>query len=485
MANIVKSHRFGGNDLNPLTLSDELILEPIYSTHVHSVTNVDSLKDSLDKVYLNHINGDGHCDRKILYDLVSNIVFESCPQIPITNFKPEFSTLKLISSQMIITRSAANCVHQTTMWILQLLKNYSWDAKVLITLASFSLEYGIFQHLTRVPIKDPVGVSLKLLNQVQSRKVSDDITELVKLSVSVFQHIGKWATWSSNGYYDPENVPSLTEAFKEIPVVVYWTIATLVASTSNLIGFSLGDYKLSEFKYRVSVSAIRESDGIDITLKWKWLWDVLKKVIPGLKIKEDRYIIIYGGSNNKWIQDFTIELDSFKRDYDIKRAEIIIDHYQLGKDDPKKVPSFWIGVEWNKQNKLRHKEIVDCEIQGIANSLFCLKRDPQGWVILSKGSNIKLLGHGEAMYQTVREFQNWKNNVIDEEGLFDIAFKEYYDTKVKEISILEPCSVNFDNYASSVIATITCPNPTCARVMEVTSVNCKCYIQDAPNNYGY
>ncbi|OIV89593.1 hypothetical protein TanjilG_17591 [Lupinus angustifolius] len=238
------------------------------------------------------------------------------------------------------------------------------------------------------------------------------------------------------------------------------------------------------FKWGIDAFPFREKDGIDITLKWKWLWDVLKKVIPGLKIKEDRYIFIYGGTNNKWIQDFTIEWDSFKRDYDINREEIIIDHYQLGKDGPNKVPSFWIGVEWNKQNKLRQQEIVDCEIQEIINSLFCLKRDPQGWVILSKGSNIKLLGHGEAVYQTVRQFQYWKSNVTLEKGLFDIAFKEYYDTKIKEISTLEPCSVNFDNFSSSVIATVTCPNPTCARLMEVTPVNCKCYLQDDPNNCG-
>ena len=82
-----------------------------------------------------------------------------------------------------------------------------------------------------------LGSSLKQLNQVQDRKVSNDISELVTFIVQAFQHIKEWATWSAEGY-DPEEVPSLTEALQEIPVVVYWTIASIVASTGNLVGVS-------------------------------------------------------------------------------------------------------------------------------------------------------------------------------------------------------------------------------------------------------
>ncbi|XP_027365703.1 protein SIEVE ELEMENT OCCLUSION B-like [Abrus precatorius] len=632
------------------------------------------LNDSqiLDKVYLTHLSDDEICDTKILFDLVSNIVLPSQSQIPVISYKPEFTTLKLISCQMISTPSAAHCVHQTTLWILQHLRCYSWDAKALITIAAFSLEYGNFIHLYRFTTTDVLGNSLKQLNQVQTRKISADLTELVTYIVQVFQHIKEWATWSAEGY-DPEDVPALTEAFQEIPVVVYWTIAAIVASTGNLVGVST--YKLSEYKDRlfavvknftrhlayckeqigyvddywnrrkifdkpkdivdclkaliyrngtqnalifegsfliklgievlrqkhvllfisgldsvgdeilllnsiydrlqenpkeakgfrkedfkilwvpivagwddvrkeqfktlkrgikfyvveyfldlpghkiitdperlnyvgkpiiplfspqgtilnenamdvifqwgIDAFPFRKSDGIELNLKWKWLWDLLKKATPGLQVREDRYIFIYGGANTKWIQDFTLEMEKIKRNETIKRADVIIDHYQLGKDESNRVPSFWIGVERKKQNK-RHQETVDCEIQEIVKSLFCLKRDPQGWVILSKGFNIKLLGHGEPVYQTVAEFQNWKDKVLEKEG-FDIAFKEYYEAKVKEISARQPCEIiNVDNYTSNVIATITCPNPTCGRVMEVTSVNYKCCHRDAPNGF--
>jgi hypothetical protein len=138
---------------------------------------------------------------------------------------------------MITTRSAAHCVHQTTLWILQNLRSYSWDAKALITLAAFTLEYGNYLYLNRVTTTDTLGNSLRQLNHVQTRKISADITELVTYIVHVLYHLKEWAAWSAEGY-DPEDVPALTEALQEIPVFVYWTIASIVASTGNLVGVS-------------------------------------------------------------------------------------------------------------------------------------------------------------------------------------------------------------------------------------------------------
>ncbi|XP_020222745.1 protein SIEVE ELEMENT OCCLUSION B [Cajanus cajan] len=620
----------------------------------------------LDIVHLPHLNDDEPCDPN-LYNLVSNIVLRSQSSIiSAASFKPEFSTLKLISCQMISTPNAAHCVHQTTKWILQHLKCYSWDAKALITIAALSLEYGSLVHLSQFQTNDVLGSSLRQLNQVQSRNVSADLTELVTYIVQVFQHIKEWATYSAEGY-DPDEVPSLTEAFLAIPVVVYWIIAATVASTGNLVGVS--SYKLSEYRVRLAAAVkelithltkcsqqigyvqnsidvmkdfdkaksivgklkaliyprsgtqnlnpkifegsflvkesievfkqknvlvfisglysvedeisllnsihdrlqeepkevknfnkeefkilwipivdewndgrkeqfkslksiikfyaveyfselpgfkiikerlnfekqpiaplftqggtilnenalevifewgieafpFRKIDGDDLNQKWKWLWDLLVKATPGLQVKKDRYIFVYGGTNNTWIQSFTHEVSQLKRNESIQRADVIIDYYLLGKGEANTVPSFWFGVERKKQNK-KHQETIDCEIQKIVKCLFCLKRDPQGWAILSKGHNIKFLCHGQALYQTLVEFQNWKGKVLNDG--FDIAFKEYYDVKEKEISATQPCEFINVGYTSSVIATITCPNPSCGRVMEVSSVNYKCCHRD-------
>jgi hypothetical protein len=193
-------------------------------------------------------------------------------------------------------------------------------------------------------------------------------------------------------------------------------------------------------------------------------------------MKRDSYIFIYGGNDIKWIQDFTRAIGSIKKHQNIKNVDITIDFHQLGKQNPTKIPYFWIGIDGRKQNKTCQDKI-DCEIQEAVKSLLCLKQDPLGWVLLSKGYHVTLLGHGEPMYQTVADFEKWKNNVVEKES-FDIAFKEYYNTKVKELYSSVSCA--FDS--SNVLATISCPNPTCGRVMEVTSVNYKCCHRDDPNS---
>lgn len=70
--------------------------------------------------------------------------------------------------------------HQTTLRILQQLRKYSWDAKALIALAAFALEYGNFWNLQQA--SDPLGNSLRLLNQIQHRQILvTNINTTVKL----------------------------------------------------------------------------------------------------------------------------------------------------------------------------------------------------------------------------------------------------------------------------------------------------------------
>jgi len=195
------------------------------------------------------------------------------------------------------------------------------------------------------------------------------------------------------------------------------------------------------------------------------------------EIRADRYIFIYGGKDPKWIHDFTKAIEGFKKHQTIKNVDIDIDFHQLGKNDPTKIPYFWMGIDGRKQNK-PCQTTIDCDIQKAVKDLLCLKQDPFGWVLLSKGHHVTVSGHGQPMYETVVDFEKWKNNVGEKES-FDVAFREYYDTKIKDIiSSSASCAVN----SSDVLATITCPNPTCGRVMEVTSVNYKCCHRDDPNS---
>jgi len=137
---------------------------------------------------------------------------------------------------MITTPHGERYVHQTTMCILQHLRSYSWEAKALVTLAAFALEYGNLLHLSDVETpENQLTNSLKQLNQVQARK--NPGTTLVELVMEVLHGIQEWSRLSGLDY-DIVEVPSLTDAQQEVPVVVYWMIASLVAATANLVALS-------------------------------------------------------------------------------------------------------------------------------------------------------------------------------------------------------------------------------------------------------
>ncbi|RDX59348.1 Protein SIEVE ELEMENT OCCLUSION B, partial [Mucuna pruriens] len=635
------------------------------------------LSDSeiIEKAYLSHTYDDEVFDNEPLFRVVSNVITQSTRVVGgllkvdernngyfestgiSSTFKPEFSKLKLMSCQMITIPSGVENAHQTTLRILQQVRSYSWDAKALIALAAFSLEYGNFWNLHQA--SDHLGNSLKLLNQIQHRQLPIiDLNTSVKLVAEAVEKINLWGTWSADDRYDIEDVPALSDALQQIPLVVYWVVATLVACNSNIQGvsnYSLKDFsdklypalqelsrhlvtcelqraivndyldrkrrirkpkdivdffkilihqngsqnahiydgytknilnvevlkekyalvfisgldriedeirllnsihdrlvedpndksgfRKEEFKivwipivelatwdearkelfknlkngiqwyaveylpplpglrliredlnfrgkpivpvvnpqgivvnedaldiifeWGIDAFPFRKDDGLLLAQKWKWFWDEIRKSnLQHIQVKGDRYIFIYGGSD-KWTQEFTKAVDKIKWHPTIKSADAIIDYYHLGKDDPKIVPRFWIGIEGKRQKK--HNEKLDCAIQNYVKTLLCLKQDIQGWAILSKGSNVRILGHGQPMYQTLADFDAWKDKVLVKEG-FDIAFQEYYETKRNDLPAPQPCAFN----TLDVVATITCPNASCGRVMEVTSVNYKC-----------
>ncbi|CAJ1965066.1 unnamed protein product [Sphenostylis stenocarpa] len=226
----------------------------------------------------------------------------------------------------------------------------------------------------------------------------------------------------------------------------------------------------------------RTSDHTRLTQQWNWFWSEMTKLNPriGDLIEEDRYLFIYGGTDTMWIQEFTTAIEKLKRDVETlsSQVDITVDSYQLGREDPKIVPRFWIAIDSllasRKQQMMKGGDqgVQDFATKEIKRLLF-LKQDPKGWVILSKGHNVKLLGQGEAMARTVKDLCVWHLK-LHEEVSFDVAFKEYYESiKVKDSP--KKCEHSeISNYPTDILAHIPCPNMECGRSMEVTSVNYRC-----------
>ena len=139
---------------------------------------------------------------------------------------------------------------KTTMWILEELKTYSWDAKAVLTLTAFALNYGNFFHLTQInPTTDPFGNQLALLNRVdivndpqimdKLRQTISEINYLTKTVLEVILCIIELESLSSKGY-DTKEVPELVDAMHDIPLDSYWAIITIVACAAQF-EFVVGD----------------------------------------------------------------------------------------------------------------------------------------------------------------------------------------------------------------------------------------------------
>ncbi|KAK8468408.1 hypothetical protein PHAVU_006G021500 [Phaseolus vulgaris] len=221
----------------------------------------------------------------------------------------------------------------------------------------------------------------------------------------------------------------------------------------------------------------RTSDHTRLTQQWNWFWTEMKSLSPTIRELSNRdcYIFIYGGSNTKWIEDFTAAVEKLKNNGTFNLVETTIESYKLGSESPKIVPRFWITIDnllaSRKRIKKGGEEVKDSTTREIQKLLF-LKQDPNGWAILTKGSHVKLLGHGEAMLITVRDFEGWKAK-LDHEVSFDVAFKDYYE-KCKVKTVPKKCEHReFANYPTDILAHLPCPNK-CGHEMEVASVKYQC-----------
>jgi hypothetical protein len=127
--------------------------------------------------------------------------------------------------------------YKTMKSILDKLSSYSWDAKVVLTLAAFSFEYGNFWLLAQLPSSDKLANSVGILKRVPNiskllglQKYKNSIVELnnvIKVTLEVIESIFELQRLSI-----PDDTKDI--AMGHIPVDVFWAIATIVACTTQM-----------------------------------------------------------------------------------------------------------------------------------------------------------------------------------------------------------------------------------------------------------
>lgn len=130
--------------------------------------------------------------------------------------------------------------HATALEILQLLTNYSWEAKIVIILASFAVEYAQY-HLIKTNSNSLAKIVATLKQIPDCDDIGDDgddikskletIIRLLEFSMDMTRLIAKF------GCLPPKHISldvhHMSLAINHLPTAVYWITRLLVACASD------------------------------------------------------------------------------------------------------------------------------------------------------------------------------------------------------------------------------------------------------------
>ncbi|XVF02600.1 hypothetical protein REPUB_Repub04eG0188600 [Reevesia pubescens] len=151
-------------------------------------------------------------------------------------------TINRISCEIAYRLSIGEDAHSTTLAVAQIVKSYSWDAKVVLALAAFAMTYGEFLLVVQLYTTNPLAKGVALLKQLPEvlaradllKAKFDTLTNLIKAMLVIAKCIVEFKELPSR-YISPEDQEMLS-ANSDIPSAVYWTIRSTVLCVSQIIG---------------------------------------------------------------------------------------------------------------------------------------------------------------------------------------------------------------------------------------------------------
>ncbi|KAK8593025.1 hypothetical protein V6N13_043359 [Hibiscus sabdariffa] len=149
-------------------------------------------------------------------------------------------TIDRIACELSYKALGGSDVHATTTAIFNLLSSYAWDAKLVLSLSAFALNYGEFWLLAQIYSTNQLAKSMALLKQLPTllehtvplKPRFDALNNLIRTMMDVTRCVVKFKELPS--MYIAPDVPALTTALSLIPTAVYWTIRSMVACATQI-----------------------------------------------------------------------------------------------------------------------------------------------------------------------------------------------------------------------------------------------------------
>ncbi|KAI9119466.1 hypothetical protein K1719_009342 [Acacia pycnantha] len=286
------------HQINPFTASDEAISNHVIGIHDSQTPkyNVDSLYNIVSNIVKSstHISNSLNLKRPRAVELVED-------KVPQSSFMPPSSTLKEIACQMTCKPFNKLMAHETVMGILDKLRSYPWDAKAVIALSAFALDFGetwrlslitestednaVELHIFRLGFEEakPTKSNLHLINTTL------DITfELIEGVLTLEKKI-------SDKTLSSKDVPTLYDAPREF--YTYWAILALLTCSNGMTELDwnvVGKLKHVQMRLNNELTMIKREEEEAEDQTWRLnvinspsgIVDLLKALIFSLDINE-------------------------------------------------------------------------------------------------------------------------------------------------------------------------------------------------------
>ncbi|KAJ6751406.1 hypothetical protein OIU85_001892 [Salix viminalis] len=150
-------------------------------------------------------------------------------------------TIDRISCEIAYKALSGTDAHATTVSLFNMLSSYSWDAKLVLTMAAFAMNYGEFWLLAQIYSSNQLAKSMAILKQLPSIMENDSgslnarfdaLDNLIKVMMDVTRCVVEFKDLPTS--YISQEVPALSTAMAHIPTAVYWTLRSVVACVAQI-----------------------------------------------------------------------------------------------------------------------------------------------------------------------------------------------------------------------------------------------------------
>ncbi|MED6220176.1 hypothetical protein PIB30_042316 [Stylosanthes scabra] len=384
---------------NPLAMSDDHILDLIYSTHVHTHTNNFDVDSLFTLVYTTLRRSSSIVDHFVEGSKSMREQIED--KMPLSNFTSPHCTLKQISFEMCCKAPGEETAHKTTMVILKRLSNYEWHAKAVLTLAAFALDYADFWLLAHHQPTDLLAKSVAVLKRVplltrpehvqKHRQGIIEVNNMVKATLQVVELIFELEKLSS---YDTKDVPALLPAREHIPVDVYWAIITVVTIVTQIDCLITNESEQNQelYQYGQKLNFILGRMGKHITLcrhqieEAEYYRKLRKLFQTPTEIMELFKVLVYSKDSPQPLFDCatktTIDIEVLRR----KHVYLFISTLDITEEDISLLTPLHESIKTDEQYKIVWIPIVEEWSEHLRKKFEVLKAKMEWYVVQNFGS---------------------------------------------------------------------------------------------------